>query len=36
MEKVLSGKKVAVLVKTEYIPEEINYYQSFFQSRGHR
>lgn len=34
MEKVLSGKKVAVLVETEYIPEEINYYQSFFSKQG--
>lgn len=32
MEKILKGKKVAVLVETEYIPEEINFYQTFFSS----
>lgn len=34
MEKILNGKKVAVLVETEYIPEEINFYQSFFTKYG--
>lgn len=34
MEKILKGKKVAVLVETEYIPEEINFYQTFFSSYG--
>jgi protease I len=34
MEKVLRGKKVAVLVETEYIPEEINFYQKFFSEAG--
>jgi hypothetical protein len=34
MEKVLKGKKVAVLVETEYIPEEIDLYQKvFFRGR---
>lgn len=34
MDKVLKGKKVAVLVETEYIPEEVNYYKSFFTKKG--
>lgn len=34
MEKILTGKKVAVLVETEYIPEEINFYQTFFTKYG--
>lgn len=34
MEKILRGKKVAVLVETEYIPEEINFYQTFFTKYG--
>lgn len=34
MEQILKGKKVAVLVETEYIPEEINFYQTFFSERG--
>lgn len=34
MEKILKGKKVAVLVETEYIPEEINFYQEFFTKHG--
>lgn len=34
MEKILKGKKVAVLVETEYIPEEINFYQTFFTGYG--
>lgn len=34
MDNILKGKKVAVLVETEYIPEEVNYYQTFFSKRG--
>lgn len=34
MDKILKGKKVAVLVVTEYIPEEINFYQTFFTKYG--
>lgn len=34
MQKMLEGKKVAVLVETEYIPEEVNYYQEFFTEHG--
>ena len=34
MDKVLSGKKVAVLVETEYIPQEVAYYKEFFTSYG--
>lgn len=34
MDKILKGKKVAVLVETEYIPEEINFYQTFFTKYG--
>lgn len=34
MDKTLEGKKVAVLVETEYIPEEVNYYQEFFTKHG--
>ena len=34
MDKILEGKKVAVLVETEYIPEEVNYYQDFFTKHG--
>lgn len=30
----LAGKKVAVLVETEYIPDEIKQYQSFFGALG--
>ena len=33
-EKKLNGKKIAVLVETEYIPEEVNYYQKFFGDLG--
>lgn len=33
MDKSLKGKKVAVLVETEYIPEEVNYYQTFFSQK---
>ena len=31
---ILAGKKVAVLVETEYIPDEIKQYQSFFGALG--
>lgn len=34
MEKILKDKKVAVLVETEYIPEEIDFYKKFFTSYG--
>lgn len=34
MEKVLEGKKVAVLIETEYIAEEASYYRDFFSSCG--
>lgn len=34
MDKILAGKKVAVLVETEYIPDEVNYYQTFFSQKG--
>jgi len=34
MEKILTGKKVAVLFETEYIPDEIRMYQSFFGELG--
>lgn len=34
MDKILKGKKVAVLVETEYIPEEVNHYQKFFTEQG--
>lgn len=34
MDKSLKGKKVAVLVETEYIPEEVNHYQTFFSQKG--
>lgn len=34
MEKILTGKKVAVLVETEYIPAEIKFYQEFFVKYG--
>lgn len=30
----LKGKKVAVLVETEYIPSELNYYRDFFTKLG--
>jgi len=33
-EKVLQGKKIAVLVESEYIPEEINYYKIGFPVLG--
>lgn len=34
MDKVLKGKKVAVLVETEYIPMEVAYYKDFFTAQG--
>lgn len=34
MNKTLAGQKVAVLIETEYIPDEIRMYQSFFGSLG--
>lgn len=34
MDRILEGKKVAVLVETEYIPDEINFYQTFFTKYG--
>ncbi len=34
MDKVLQGKKVAVLVETEYIAQEVAYYKSFFTAQG--
>lgn len=34
MEKVLAGKKVAVLIETEYIAEEAEYYREYFSSYG--
>ncbi len=34
MDKVLQGKKVAVLVETEYIAQEVAYYKSFFIAQG--
>lgn len=30
----LNGKKVAVLVETEYIPSELEYYRNFFEKQG--
>lgn len=30
----LKGKKIAVLVETEYIPGEVEYYRSFFEKQG--
>ncbi|HBA98198.1 MAG TPA: intracellular protease/amidase [Lachnospiraceae bacterium] len=34
MDKVLTGKKVAVLVETEYIASEIKYYKEYFTKHG--
>lgn len=34
MEQVLKGKKIAVLLETEYIADEIAYYQSHFAALG--
>lgn len=33
-DKVLAGKKVAVLIETEYIPQEIAFYKEFFTLQG--
>lgn len=30
----LKGKKITVLVETEYIPSEVEYYRSFFEKQG--
>lgn len=32
--KILTGKKVVVLVEIEYIPAEIKFYQEFFAKYG--
>lgn len=34
MDKILEGKKVAVLIETEYIAKEAAYYKDFFASHG--
>ncbi|MBD5089014.1 MAG: intracellular protease/amidase [Clostridiales bacterium] len=34
MDKILEGKKVAVLIETEYIAKEAAYYKDFFTSHG--
>jgi len=34
MGKILQGKKVAVLVETEYIHDEVSYYKTYFESQG--
>lgn len=34
MDNILLGKKVAILVETEYIPKEVAYYKEFFSSYG--
>lgn len=34
MEKSLQGKKVAILIDTEYIHEEVRYYKEFFEKNG--
>jgi len=34
IDKILKGKKAAVLVETEYIPMEINYYKTMFPLLG--
>lgn len=34
MDRVLEGRKVAVLVETEYIAEEITFYKEFFPALG--
>lgn len=34
MDKILDGKKVAVLIETEYIAKEAAYYKDFFTSHG--
>lgn len=32
--EILKGKKVAVLIETEYIPHEIAFYRDYFKSKG--
>jgi protease I len=32
--KLLHGKKVAVLVETEFIPSEVAHYKKFFENLG--
>lgn len=32
--EILKGKKVAVLIETEYIPQEIAFYRDYFKSKG--
>lgn len=32
--RILEGKKIALLLETEYIAEEVNYYHSFFSALG--
>lgn len=34
MSELLRGKKVAVLVETEYIPAELNFHKKFFEEAG--
>lgn len=34
LKRILEGRKVAVLVETEYIPEELRYYENFFSELG--
>lgn len=34
MDQLLKGKRVAVLVETEYIPKEIAFYKTLFESHG--
>lgn len=34
MNKILEGKKIAVLVETEYIESEVKYYKEYFTSYG--
>lgn len=34
MDRILEGKKVAVLIETEYIAKEAAYYKEFFTSKG--
>lgn len=36
MDRILEGKKVAVLIETEYIAKEAAYYKEFFTSHGAR
>lgn len=34
--RILEGKKIALLLETEYIAEEVNYYHLFFLRWAHR